>query len=291
MKKLFVIPCLLVLFLASCQNNQKACYEITLTANGQSETMYIYADENGADAQATALENRYAAMGYSKDKLSVQVKKLDKSESDCQASSDEEETEKEIKRTVKPTASFEMKVVGINPDGYSDTYGGARGLGGFSVTCRYVAQGGHTSSPLMEIMYLSNGLSHQYNDVTFGEYVKDNSYVGGRIICFNPYYDKNVEYLTDEEKTRIGQTMDNYFTGTPDGPFKIKKSCTWTFRLGRDSTYTYVDEVVDTYSNYAQLKAALLSCDADNPIFQSLYYYDAKKDEFILKDRKTWNLK
>ena len=107
MKKLFVIPCLLVLFLASCKNNQKACYEITLTANGQSETMYVYADETQADAQATALENRYAAMGYSKDKLSVQVKKLDKSESDCQASSDEEETEKEIKRTVKPTASFE----------------------------------------------------------------------------------------------------------------------------------------------------------------------------------------
>ena len=258
MKKLFVIPCLLVLFLASCKNNQKACYEITLTANGQSETMYVYADETQADAQATELENRYAAMGYSKDKLSVQVKKLDKSESDCQASTDEKETEQEIKRTVKPTASFEMKVVGINPDGYSDTYGGARGLGGFSVTCRYVAQGGHTSSSLMEIMYLSNGLSHQYNDVTFGEYVKDNSYVGGRIICFNPYYDKNVEYLTDEEKTRIGQTMDNY---------------------------------VDTYSNYAQLKAALLSCDANNPIFQSLYYYDAKKDEFILKDRKTWNLK
>ncbi len=97
--------------------------------------------------------------------------------------------------------------------------------------------------------------------------------------------------MTDEEKNLIGQTMDNYFTGTPDGPFKIKKSCTWTFRLGRDSTYTYVDEVVDTYSNYAQLKAALLSCDADNPIFQSLYYYDAKKDEFILKDRKSWNLK
>ena len=291
MKKLFIIPCLLVLLLASCKNNQKACYEITLTANGQSEVMYIYADENGADAQATALENRYAAMGYSKDKLSVQVKKLDKSESDCQASTDKEETEQEIKRTVKPTASFEMKVEGINPDGYSDTYGGAKGLGGFSVTCRYVAQGGHSSSPLMSIMYMDNGLSYQYNDVTFGEYVKDNSYVGGRIICFNPYYDKNVEYLTDEEKNLIGHTMDNYFTGTPDGPFKIKKSCTWTFRLGRDSTYTYVDEVVDTYSNYAQLKAALLSCDAENPIFQSLYYYDAKKDEFILKDRKTWNLK
>ncbi len=250
--------------------------------------MYVYADENGADAQATELKNRYAAMGYDKNKLSVQVKKLDKSESDCQA---EEIPEKEIVRTVKPTASFEMKVEGINPDGYSDTYGGAKGLGGFSVTCRYVAQGGHSSSPLMSIMYMNNGLSYQYNDVTFGEYVKDNSYVGGRIICFNPYYDKNVEYLTDEGKNLIGQTMDNYFTGTPDGPFKIKKSCTWTFRLGRDSTYTYVDEVVDTYSNYAQLKAALLSCDADNPIFQSLYYYDAKKDEFILKDRKSWDLK
>ena len=145
MKKLFIIPCLLVLLLASCKNNQKACYEITLTANGQSEIMYVYADENGADAQATELKNRYAAMGYDKNKLSVQVKKLDKSESDCQASTDEEETEQEIKRTVKPTASFEMKVVGINPDGYSDMYGGARGLGGFSVTCRYVAQGGHTS--------------------------------------------------------------------------------------------------------------------------------------------------
>ncbi len=185
MKKLFVIPFLLMLFLASCQNGQKACYEITLTANGQSETMYVYADENGADAQATELKNRYAAMGYDKNKLSVQVKKLDKSESDCQASAAEEEIpEQEIKRTVKPTASFEMKVIGINPDGYSDTYGGAKGLGGFSVTCRYVAQGGHSSSPLMSIMYMNNGLSYQYNDVTFGEYVKDNSYVGGRIICF-----------------------------------------------------------------------------------------------------------
>ena len=275
MKKLFIIPCLLVLLLASCKNNQKACYEITLTANGQSEIMYVYADET---------------MGYDKNKLSVQVKKLDKSESDCQAA-EEVVPEPEIKRTVKPTASFEMKVEGINPDGYSDKYGGAKGLGGFSVTCRYVAQGGHSSSPLMSIMHMNNGLSYQYNDVAFGEYVKDNSYVGGRIICFNPYYDKNVEYLTPDEQNFIGQTMDNYFTGTPDGPFKIKKSCTWTFRLGRDSTYTYVDEVVDTYSNYAQLKTALLSCDADNPIFQSLYYYDAKKDEFILKDRKSWDLK
>ena len=290
MKKLFIIPCLLVLLLASCKNNQKACYEITLTVNGQSETMYVYVDENEADAQATELMNCYTAMGYDKNKLSVQVKKLDKSESDCQAA-EEVVPEPEIKRTVKPTASFEMKVEGINPDGYSDTYGGAKGLGNFSVTCRYVAQGGHSSSQLMSIMHMNDGLSYQYNDVAFGEYVKDNSYVGGRIICFNPYYDKNVEYLTDEEKTRVGQTMDNYFTGTPDGPFKIKKSCTWTFRLGRDSTYTYVDEVVDTYSNYAQLKAALLSCDADNPIFQSLYYYDAKKDEFILKDRKSWDLK
>ena len=288
MKKLFIIPCLLVLLLASCGNNQKACYEITLTANGQSESLYIYTYENDADAQVDAMMERYAKMGFPKDKLSVQVKKLDKSESDCQA---EDVPEPEIKRTVKPTASFEMKVEGINPDGYSDTYGGAKGLGGFSVTCRYVEQGGHSSSPLMSIMHMNDGLSYQYNDVSFGEYVKDNSYVGGRIICFNPYYDKNVEYLTDEEKNLKGQTMDNYFTGTPDGPFKIKKSCTWTFRLGRDSTYTYVDEVVDTYSNYAQLKAALLSCDADNPIFQSLYYYDAKKDEFILKDRKSWDLK
>ena len=166
----------MVLLLASCKNNQKACYEITLTANGQSEIMYVYADENGADAQATELKNRYAAMGYDKNKLSVQVKKLDKSESDCQAA-EEVVPEPEIKRTVKPTASFEMKVEGINPDGYSDTYGGAKGLGGFSVTCRYVAQGGHSSSPLMEIMYLSNGLSYQYNDITFGEYVKDNSHL------------------------------------------------------------------------------------------------------------------
>jgi len=80
-------------------------------------------------------------------------------------------------------------------------------------------------------------------------------------------------------------------TGTPDGPFTIKKKCTWNFRLGRDSSYTYVDEIVETYANSAKLKEALLACDADNPLFQSLYYYDAERDEFILQDRKTWNIK
>lgn len=284
MKKLFFIPCMLVLLLASCGgNSKKACYEISVSANGQSESMYVYTDETGADVQASEMKNRFVASGKDKDAISVNIRKLDKSESDCRPV--------EIKRTVKPTASFMMTIEGVNPDGYTPWYSGVMGIcNGFDVSCRYVNTGGHTSSSLMSTR-ISTGLSYEYTDVTFREYVQDNSYVGGRMICLNPYITKSIEYLTADEKISIGQTMDNFLTGTPDGPFTIKKKCIWNFRLGRDSSYTYVDEIIETYANSVKLKEALLACDANNPLFQSLYYYDAERDEFILQDRKTWNIK
>ena len=122
------------------------------------------------------------------------------------------------------------------------------------------------------------------------EFVHDNSYVGARIICLTPS-DKTVDHLTESEKANIRGWLEVYAQGSPDGPFTLKKTCTWKFRLGRDSTYTYVDEIVETYQNAQECIDGILNHDASNPIFQSLYYYDAQKDEFILKDRTSWNLK
>lgn len=202
-------------------------------------------------------------------------------------------TTTEIKRTVKPTASFSMKVTGINPDGYPQWSGAEQICRMFSATCCKVNVGGHSSSSLMLLSPLSTTFQGYYDDVAMLEYVKDNSYVGARIICIDSdsYDNKLNESLTEEEKAKLMPYFNNYFTGTPDGPFQLKKTCTWHFRLGRDSSYTYVDEVIETYANSNDFKNALLSHTSDNPIFQSLYYYDAKKDEFILQDRKSWNLK
>lgn len=201
-------------------------------------------------------------------------------------------TTTEIKRTVKPTAFFSMKITGINPEGYTEYSGVEQICRGEWATCRQVKVGGHSSSSPM-LLRLSDSFQGRYNDVAMKEYVMDNSYVGGRIICLdvNAYDDKLNESLTEEEKAKMIHFLDSYLSGTPDGPFKLKKTCTWQFRLGRDSSYTYVDEVIETYANSSDFKEAILSHNSDNPIFQSLFYYDAKKDEFILQDRKSWNLK
>ena len=114
------------------------------------------------------------------------------------------------------------------------------------------------------------------------------------------------ENPTDEDKEFIRYYVELKFMGysydintdegkwyqhTPDGPFQLKKTCQWSFRNGRGSTFSVTDEVIDTYKNSEEFVETIISHTADNPFFQSLYYYDAEKDEFILQDRKSWNLK
>lgn len=280
----------MVLMLASCAGkNQKACYEITLTVNGQSESLYLYADENQVDAEVAQIKSRYAMMGIPEDKMSLDIRKTDKSESDCQAPI---KPEPQIKRTVKPTAMFSMQVTGVNPEGYSQSGEGVQQICNmFAVNGQIIYKDGKTSTPLMKISSLSTKLQMSYSHGAGTDDVHDNTYVGGRIVCMSNggYEGENNDHLTEAEKAELAQWMDIYLDGTPDGPFQLKKTCTWTFRLGRDSSYTYVDEIVETYANGQAFKDAILNCDKNNPIFQSLYYYDAEKDEFILQDRKTWN--
>ena len=282
-KTLLFYSCIFALLFASCAK-QKSCYEITLTVQGQSETMYVYAEESEADAQATEMMNRFLALGLPKDAMKVDIRKLDKSESDCTKESiTPSEQNPEIKRTVKPTASYEMRVQGINPEGYTDD-GVTYLCSFFDYSCCFVENDGHTASPL----YAQHGMNMI---VGWNLSVSDNSYVGGRIICLNPSQTEIMDHLTPEMKEQMQSGLGYLFEGTPDGPFTLKKTCTWKFRLGRDSTYTYVDEIVETYQNAQECIDGILNHDASNPIFQSLYYYDAQKDEFILKDRTSWNLK
>lgn len=293
-KTLLFYSCIFALLFASCAK-QKSCYEITLTVQGQSETMYVYAEESEADAQATEMMNRFLALGLPKDAMKVDIRKLDKSESDCTKESvTPSEQNPEIKRTVKPAASFEIQIEGINPDGFSPEYNGIRGIcGHFPASFTRVLEDGHSSHELYQLRILSDKVSMDYGmapDAWRDEFVHDNSYVGARIICLTPS-DKTVDHLTESEKTNIRGWLEVYAQGSPDGPFTLKKTCTWKFRLGRDSTYTYVDEIVETYQNAQECIDGILNHDASNPIFQSLYYYDAQKDEFILQDRTSWNLK
>ena len=295
MKRNLVILSVFALMLVSCGGgNKKACYQIILTVNEQSESLYVYADENEADVAAKQLKESYILRGFPEDKLSVRIQKLSKAESDCKAE-ERPQSQTEIKRTVKPTATFEMTVTGVNPSGYTTQYSGAEQVcRSFSASCCAVEEGnGHSSTPLMVLRGLSSGFSHKYNDITWNEYVLDNSYVGGRIICLEANnYDGTInERLTEDEKKFLAPYIESYFDGTPDGPFQLKKTCTWNFRLGRDSSYTYVDEVVETFANAKAFEEAILNYSSENPIFQSLFFYDAKKDEFILQDRKSWNLK
>lgn len=207
--------------------------------------------------------------------------------------SPENPEEEPIKRIVKPTASFKMEVVGINPDGYQPSYSGARTvLTNFDYVIRCVSKTGHSWGQLM----LSRGAknSGSWDDVDFGEYVRDNSYVGGRITCMHAtidYSDPITETPSEAQWDHTMSYVDTYFDGTPDGPFQLKMTCTWTFRLGRDSTYNYIDESVKTYQNHLEVEAALRANNVDNPLAQSLFYYDAKKDEFILQDSKKKDLK
>ncbi|MCR5050646.1 MAG: hypothetical protein K6A36_06130 [Paludibacteraceae bacterium] len=295
MKRNWIILSVLVFMLASCGgSSQKACYEIILTVNEQSESIYVYADENEADAAANQMKENYILRGFPEDKLSLRIQKHKKAESDCKAEEKtEEKPEPEIKRTVKPTATFEMKVTGINPSGYPQ-YRGAELVCDLPASCRIVEAGnGHSSTPLMILRRLSGGFSYKYDDITWKEYVLDNSYVGGRIICLDANSNSSTisERLTEDDKELLASFIESYFDGTPDGPFQLKKTCTWNFRLGRDSSYTYVDEVVETFANAKAFEEAILNYSSENPIFQSLFFYDAKKDEFILQDRKSWNLK
>lgn len=203
-----------------------------------------------------------------------------------------ENPEQPIKRIVKPTASFEMEVVGVNPEGYPPYSGASAVLTNFDYVVRCVNERGNDWGPLMQ----SRGAKiwGNWDDVEWGEYVHDNSYVGGRITCMHAtidYSDPLSETPTEAQWDHTMSYVDSYFDGTPDGPFQLKMTCTWIFRLGRDSTYTYVDENVETYKDHLELEAALRANNVDNPLAQSLFYYDAEKDEFILQDRKKTDLK
>ena len=302
MKKVYYLLMAIAIAFASCSGNGKAgkaCYEIEVQFSTLSYTEMFYGDENELQAEIALLREKYKAMYFSDEEIKIYSAKLDKSKEECTATQPQE-----IVRTVKPTASFKMTVSGINPQGYTGGGGdGANCLGNFKFSCRYVAEGGHTSTSMME-MRLSSGLSHSYSDDSWGSnnYVHDNSYVGGRIISMSCY--NATENPTVADKDFIRDYVHNYFVGysydwqtdqdtyydyTPDGPFQLKKTCQWSFRNGRDSTFTVVDEVIDTYKNTDEFIEAVISHTKDNPFFQSLYYYDAGKDEFILQNRTSWN--
>ncbi len=199
-----------------------------------------------------------------------------------------------IKRIVKPTASFKMEVVGINPAGYTSYTGASTVLTNFDYVVRCVSMSGHSWGQLMQSRGAKLEDRYSWNEVEFGSYVHDNSYVGGRITCMRAsidYSDPLTETPTEAQWDHTMSYVNDYFDGTPDGPFQLKMTCTWTLRLGRDSTYTYVDENVKTYKDHLELEAALRANNVDNPLAQSLFYYDANKDEFILQDCKKKDLK
>lgn len=215
------------------------------------------------------------------------------------------EPEKPIVRTVKPTASFKMTVTGINPDKYVDYMGVKYIMNSYDASCKTVSGNGHSWGTLMQTKP-KDGVWENYDKPALMEYVHDNSYVGGRITCLvNSTY--TTENPTTEQIESMRTSIENAFYEfvekdfwtlegdyeliEPDGPFQIKITGTWKFRLGRDSTYTYIDEEVKTYKNHKELVDALLSCNENNPLAQTLFYYDAKKDEFILQDRKKNELK
>lgn len=299
----YLLMAIAIIFI-SCKgdgNTGKACYEIEVQFSTLSTTEMFYGDENELQTEIATLRDRYKAMGFDDESIKIYSTKQNKSKEDCTSQS------QEIVRTVKPTARFKMTVTGINPEGYSGgATSGAGGMGGFAFSCRYVQEGGHSSSPMMEIRYLSDGLQHSYTDDSWGSnnYVHDNSYVGGRIVSMS--CKGATENPTEEDKDYIRYYVQLRFKGysynpetgqetwydhTPDGPFQLKKTCQWSFRNGRDSTFTVTDEVIDTYKNSEEFVEAIISHTAKNPFFQSLYYYDAEKDEFILQDRTSWSLK
>ena len=231
MKRICYLLMAVALIFASCGGNGetgKACYEIEVQFSTLSYTEIFYGDENELQAEIALLREKYKAMYFSDDEIKIYSSKLNKSEKECTATQPQE-----IVRTVKPKASFKMTVSGINPQGYTGGGGdGANCLGNFRFSCRYVAEGGHSSTQMME-MRLSNGLSHSYNDDSWGSsnYVHDNSYVGGRIISMSGY--NATENPTDADKDFIREYVHNYFVGysynhetgqetyydyTPDGP-------------------------------------------------------------------------
>ena len=303
MKKFnFLLMALIAIFFASCNKNGntgKACYEIEVQFSTLSTTEMFYGEEDELQAEIASLREKYKAMHFDDESIKIYSTKLNKSKEECTAQS------AEIVRTVKPTASFKMTVTGINPEGYSGGASGARAFGGFKFSCRYVQDGGHTSTPMMELRQLFDGLQYSYTNDSWGSnnYVHDNSYVGGRIVSMSGK--EATENPTDEDKDFIryyaelkfqGSNYDfntgetTYYNYTPDGPFQLKKTCQWTFRNGRGETFNVIDEVIDTFNNSEEFIDSIISHTASNPLFQSLYYYDAEKDEFILQDRTSWKL-
>ena len=74
------MACMLVAF-SSCEKKM-ACFEIKVTAGPLSETTYVYTTEDQAQTMSTTMRSAYMAEGES---VTVTVKKVDKSETDCTA--------------------------------------------------------------------------------------------------------------------------------------------------------------------------------------------------------------
>ena len=140
----------------------------------------------------------------------------------CQNTDPEPPTTK-ITRTVKPTVSFSMEITGINPAGYGQYDGAKQICNAVNATCCKVRVGGHTSTEVMLLAPLSATLEGNYDNLSMSEYVRDNSYVGARIICVDAdsYDNKLNEDLTTEEKAALIPYIDLYLKGSPNGPFKL----------------------------------------------------------------------
>ena len=246
MKRIIFVSVLIAIAIifASCEGNDNAgmaCYEIEVQISTLSSTEMFYGDETELQAEITSLRDKYKAMGFDEESINIYSTKLNKSKEECTTQSGE------IVRTVKPTASFKMTITGINPEGYTgDERSGAEGIIDLPFSYRYVQDGGHTSTSMMEMRNITGGLHYSYTDDSWGSnnYVHDNSYVGGRIICLPGCNAKATEYPTDEDKEFIRYYVkikfqgyyDDYFTGeaywydyTPDGPFQLKKNMPMDF--------------------------------------------------------------
>lgn len=93
MKKTWMIAAAMVamLSLASCQKEQPACWEVTITEHMKgmgmdedlSTTTVIYGTESEIDAQVKQLTSTSMSMPGMQVTFDVDKKKLDKSEADC----------------------------------------------------------------------------------------------------------------------------------------------------------------------------------------------------------------
>lgn len=93
MKKIMIVAALIIagMSFTACNSNEKACWEVkvvsTMEFMGESESFttvnYVYGTESEAEAMAKQLQNTTINMPGATVKYNVDLKKVDKAESDC----------------------------------------------------------------------------------------------------------------------------------------------------------------------------------------------------------------